>query len=322
MKLFSIRYFLVSFLLTSPLFAQDSATIRGRLVNQQAELRPVEMSRLKLQLIQKVKLPTIPGNPALFTMNGEQRRNWFRSFLESEAGKEYTKERDRLLENRIIFDIDVDPDGSFELASVPEDAYELRGYVEKEFDGKTFAFEISVGIDVENKEAIRLGDVPISINRDLQIGERMPQFELASFVDPNEIVRQSDFENRFLLIYVWGLESELSLLELENLERLRKTYAADSTNVSFLGICLDDKKAISAEFLKYRNLDWHAASGGRQSDVIQDLGVRTLPYYCLVNPSGEIVVTNEFIHKTLRSTNMDLKAIIDKSISGDAKSRK
>jgi len=148
------------------------------------------------------------------------------------------------------------------------------------------------------------------------VGESVPEFEVESFGNVGKTIRQTDFDKKFLLIYFWGLDSEFSMIELESLEQLRGKLAANSAKVDFVGICLDDKNEIDAEFLKYRKLDWQASSGGREGNVVEQFGVRSPPYYCLVNPEGEIVVSNELFHKLFQTANMQLEAVISQAIDG------
>ena len=207
-------------------------------------------------------------------------------------------------------------DGSFILVDVPQGSYRLTGKVYEESGGQAYTFEISEQVNVSENKPVQLGKLPIVVTRSLRSGEAVPTFELARFDDPDKTVRHTDFEDSFLLVYFWGLDSELSLIELSSLEELREKLSAESANVEFLGICLDEKTQIDGEFLRYRQLDWHASSGGWQGDTVEQFGVRKLPYYCLVNPKGKVVVSNELFRNLFQSANMNLEVVIRHVLAG------
>ena len=103
MKTLAMKLLLGWLALATPWLTQDNAkvTIRGNLTSPRQSELPIDFNKLKPQLIQQIDLPSMPAPAAIASMTTEQRRAWFDSFRETQSGKEYFAERQRLLDNRI-----------------------------------------------------------------------------------------------------------------------------------------------------------------------------------------------------------------------------
>lgn len=302
---------------TLPAQNQDGVPVTGKLTNGENTDLIIDFRELELQLDQEVQLPSLPVPAAILSMSREQRRAWFDSYRESESGQKLIAQRQRLLDTRIVLRTRALENGTFELEHVPPGSYQLLVNAQKELDGKAYTIEVSVEVEVVEGEPIQLGELPLSVMRSLRVGETLPKFEVTSFVDTSQVVRRSDFDRKFILIYFWGLDRELSLIELETLEALREKLAAKSADIDFLGICLNKRHEIDPEFLRYRKLDWQTSCNGQQSMLVHQFGVRSLPHYCLVNPDGKIIVTNALFHKLFQDAGMNLDTIIEQAMNGN-----
>lgn len=309
---------LFSLVISTTLIAQESkeAAIQGKLTNPRAAELPVDFIQLKPHLIEEVKLPNIPVPAAILSMTREQRKQWFSSYRESESGKEVFAERKRLLDNRKVIEIKANTDGNFELLNVPQGDYSLAGETTKQFGKEAYHFEISADIEVGDRDKIQLGEIPIRVRRVVQVGESFPQFELPRFDDHDMTITNKDLNGSFALVYFWGTDSEFSSLELESVVALQKKLAQESANILFLGVCLDQKEEIDPVFLSYRQLDLEAWSGGAESKALELFGVRSVPYYCLVNPEGKVVANHDLCQQLFQKTDMNIEAIVRETLKG------
>jgi peroxiredoxin len=121
-----------------------------------------------------------------------------------------------------------------------------------------------------------------------QKGRMLPLFKLRN-PEGKELTR-NNFNEQYLLIHFWA--SWDTLRTDTTLQYYRRLYRKEKKNKQFalLGISLDTNKKAWEDAIQKDSLQWEQVCDftGWNSDLAQQLAIRTLPYNLLVSPSGRI----------------------------------
>ena len=225
-------------------------------------------------------------------------------------------ERQRILAGRKEFNVDVNAAGKFERRGVPLGTYSLEGKRTKKYGRQIYEFDVSTQVEIANEDDIDFGEILIRARREVQIGERFPNFELPVFGENQTKITNKNLDGKFALVYFWGTERELSSLELESVVALRKKLAKESAEIVFLGVCQNKKKEIDPQFLEYRKLDLEAWSGGPDSIACELFGVSNLPTYCLIDAEGKVVANDRICKQLFQKSSLNIEAIVRAALAG------
>lgn len=300
------------------LTAQDNGvTVRGKIVNPDRDRRPIDPNELELKLIEQVQFDPLPLPDEWSQMTMQQQKSWLAEFRESRAGKAYFAKRQQQLEQRKQFDIDVEEDGKFTLFDVPKGQYGLTGYATRQVEQQAFAFEIFAQVEIGPVDEVQLGEIALVTTRLLKPGESAPEFKVTRFGDTDQVLRLADYKGSYVLLNFWSAQSPPCVTDMKRLRETRSELDKESVRFQMLSVCIDNQLTPAEKLIAEESLNWdHAACGGWSGDMVESFGVRSIPYYCLIDKEGKILVNNELFYQLFQAGQNDLSQILRLSLAG------
>jgi len=138
------------------------------------------------------------------------------------------------------------------------------------------------------------------------IGSVAPDFSLPSY--EGDIVKLSNFKNKYVFLHFWASWSTPSINDLENIKRI---YWGYFPKFQIIQISLDQDNTAWQEAIKKYELKYYYQVSDLKtwaSPVVRTYGVKTLPANFLISPEGKIIAMNLFGN----SLNEKLKELFGK----------
>lgn len=155
------------------------ATVEGVIKNDARKAFRVSYDEIKTSLRKVVVPPTPPFPRQWKTMNEEDRKGWLTKFYESDRGKRFLKEQERILSDAPTFEVKYNKKGNFIVYDVPPGDYGLQGRVDKDIDGVTYGFEVFAKIKVlGDVDQLKLEPVPVTITPLFKQGQAAPPISI------------------------------------------------------------------------------------------------------------------------------------------------
>ena len=334
-KVNSILYLSVLLVVSTPCFAQQTkdnaldeetpavaATVKGRIVQNENKKFEIELSELNPVLNQQVQLPQPPIPETWADMTVEQRQTWVKEFEASDKGKVFLEDRKKRIEAAAKLPIQLEDDGNFVVYDVPHGDYGIRGFVEKELDGKKYVLELFGQISIGEKvDEVLLDPMRVAVTRRLSRGEATPEFEALRFDGKSKLTKRlfqhSSVNQKYVLINFWSMKSPPSQ---EFAQVLQKVYAAlgKTNQIQLFSVCIDSDPEETLEYVKEKKLlGWHGYVESWESDTVNEFGVRILPSLCLLSPEQKIAATDaDFRTSGALQSEQALVKFIKDTISG------
>lgn len=117
-------------------------------------------------------------------------------------------------------------------------------------------------------------------------GSNLPYFKLTDIND--EVLKSSDFKNKYLLLSFLSSNSNKSK---ENIEILKDEYEnLNKDEVELLSIFIDSD-SLPIQYASTDSIPWKVVVEDKSwsADIVDDLNVHYLPFNILINPKGEII---------------------------------
>ena len=321
-------------LIASPLNAQDKgvATIRGKVAYDKTLVKSWDGSRLvvpykeiKAKIRQKVqpKTPRLPNGFAKYS--AADKLKWEKDFLASSAGNKLIAHNKKLIEEASAFDVKFEEDGKFVIYDVPYGTYGIQGRIDKEIDGKVYAFEVYGEIPVVNgMDDIPLKAMRVEVTPLLRKGDQAPP--VAVRTHDNKVVIKLDhkaFKGKMVFLNFWTTKSPSAAKEQQMVQtmyaKLKKKHP-----IKLISICVDgngsfDKKMrrASLDFVIENKLKEgsHGFTDGVEHRTVFDYGVRSFPSFCLIGTDGKIMMSQFEIAQAMR-IKPNLETIVEDRIAG------
>ena len=299
-----------------------TATIKGRLVQNENQQFRVDLSELKPVLNQQIQLPQPPIPETWAEMTIEQRQTWVKEFEASEKGKAFLADRKKRIEAAARFPIQLEDDGNFTVYDVPHGSYGIRGFLEKEIAGKKYVMEVFGQISIAEKvDEVLLDPMMVAVTRRLSKGEATPDFEILQFDGQRKINRRllesSDAKQKYVLLNFWSMQSPPSQ---EFCSVVQKAYAAvgKKHQIQLLSICVDSDPAKTLAYVKEKKLlGWQGYVENWEHEMINEFGIRILPSLYLLSPEQKIAATDaDFRSAGALISDQALTQFVDGVITG------
>lgn len=272
---------------------REGSTIRGRLVVPEKQRAAVDLTQFEAILLERVELPAPPVPENWNTFTAEQNQAWWAEFQNSEAGKAFLAERQRLQESAKVFKIRWEPDGKFVLYDVPPGVYSLQGYLEMPLNDIVHALELFGELTVSSgADEIVIGDVPLEITPLWENGQSVPNISGKTLDGKPVTLSNKPGSPRHMLLF-WSRES---VPANDILKRLTEWRAArgDAPQIPLWIIALDADDAELRKALSESPLptDTTVVAGeGWQGPWTVGLGVRGVPSLWLIE-DGKFKMTD------------------------------
>ena len=318
------------FLCDTPVFSQDKksdskkqegkkedeqTTVRGKIVNPRKEKLKFDVRELKVKMIEQVKLEPFPFPEDWQTRSIESRQEWVKKFQASDEGKKLIAKRQKQFDARKQIDIEIEDDGAFVVFDVPQGRYGISGRLDKEVDGKTYAFEVFGQIDVGDVNEVQLKDLAIVITRLFSLGEQAPDFSAAQ-MGGAEKIQLKDYKGKFVLVCFWSANSQPSVNDIKSLLPIYKSLKTISEDIEFLNICLDEDHKAAKKIVADNKIPWEqGVVKGWAAPAVEAFGVRSIPSYWLIDKSGKIAVTNAVFFRFFRQ-GTNIEKVITSAMAG------
>src|SRR5262249_55787459 len=101
-------------------------------------------------------------------------------------------------------------------------------------------------------------------------------------------IRSDAYRGKYVLLDFWATWCGPCVAELPRLQAAYRAY--HDAGLEIIGISLDESKDAVIEFVKARQIPWPQVHGpGASGDLIQALGVSSIPATYLIDPEGTII---------------------------------
>ncbi len=294
---------------------KDGITIRGKIVQgTQRESFHVDLAQIKVRILKRVVLPPAPVPENWAQMAPADQESWWKSFLESDAGKKYQTNREQLVESAKEFEAVVESDGSFVVYDVVPGTYGLIARIDKKIGPRTYAFEIFGEIPVSDEsDIIELGEKPLVITPILRTGEPAAEWTGATSLTGQEITLES-LRGKYVLVNFWASDDPSSEFQKDIQEAVTKLKA--NHKFELLSVSLDKEKEALTKFVRDNKLQGIHVHATRESRITRVFGVHSTPGMLLIAPDGLIKMTYPEMKKAFESGKPTLNVILDDRISG------
>ncbi len=252
-----------------------------------------EWKDLKPQIIQRITVEPPPFPVGWENLTPEERSKWINDFENSEAGKTYNAARQKQLESRLVFAIDIEADGKFIVYDVPQGDYFIEGWlVTTDRDNESIRLRVDAfgEFTVGEADEIELGITELFIQRIFDAGDLAPEIEITTL--EGSVLRLSELRGSYLLIDYWGSSFGASEFMLPQLQRVEKDLSP-KYGIKILSISLDPEVAAAKAFVESKGITWlQGHAGSWEHPAVTAFAVRSSPSYWLIGPDGKIVLTN------------------------------
>jgi hypothetical protein len=297
--------------------AQDGlAVVRGRVVYKKNAPFKVKFSEMEVMLRPQVKLPPVPVPKDFAEKSAGEKRKWIEAYEKTPAGKRLIAQRKKLVEEAEVFDVVLEKNGQFVVYDVPPGTYGIQGRLDRDFKGTKYAFEVFGEIQVKkNVDEIPLAPILLEVTPLLENGQAAPPIAVKTYNNKAEL-NLGTFKGKYLFVNFWSTENK----DLQVQRNVQAMYAAlkEKQPIKLLSICLDEKRKAAVKFIVEQKLKEgsHGFTDGWEHPTVDAYGVRSIPSFWLINPAGEVVMTQYDFGRAFAAGKPDLAQIVIDRIEG------
>lgn len=305
-------------LLTLPFtaFAEDAATVKGKLVQSRYKGFDIDLVELKTRMVENVEYqrPTLPANWNKLT--AKDRENWIIAFRKTPKGKALIAKNDSIAKNAEVFDIKVEKNGSFIVYDVPPGRYGLRGRIDKKIKNRMFAFEVFGQVDVlKDVDELVLDPIRILVTPLLKRGESAPSYQVKTHNNAATL-EPKHFRGKYVFINFWTTQSPPSVEFQLEVQKMLNTLSPKH-NIELLSVSVDEERKKAISHIKKAKLKGrHGFTDGWEHRMLEAYGVRAIPSHWLIDPDGKLLMTHGEFRQAFMAGKPDLATIINDRIEG------
>jgi peroxiredoxin len=118
------------------------------------------------------------------------------------------------------------------------------------------------------------------------VGRTAPSFAAEDI--RGKTIRSDAYRGKYVLLDFWATWCGPCVAELPRVQAAYRAY--HESGLEIIGISLDETKDAVIEFVKARQIPWPQVHGpGASGDLVQSLGVSSIPATYLIDPEGTII---------------------------------
>lgn len=301
------------------------AVIRGQVAFDENQSESWDGNRLTIPYeeiegkIRQRVVPPPPPYPAGYKQwDREKLIQWELEFIKTKAGKKFVEDRRKLIQSAHVFDVKFEKDGKFVIYDVPYGVYGIQSRIDKEINGKKYAFEVFGEIPVEKgMDEIPLNKMRVEVSPLIQQNEIAPPVDVKTSDDEKELnLKQAAFKDKMVFVNFWSTKSPTAVAEQKMIQDMFVTLRGKHP-IELVSICVDQDKEKALEFIEENDLEegTHGFSSGLDHRTIFDFGVRSFPSYWLIGADGKVMMTQFEVARQMRLKS-DMKTIVEDRILG------
>lgn len=305
-----------------PANGQDGkSVIRGKIVYDKTREKSwdnhklmVPFTEIEATLQQQIYHPA-PYPDKFPTWEPAKRLEWETRFVESEAGKKFIAERERLIKNAHSFDIKFEPDGAFVIFDVPTGVYGIHGRVDKTIGETEYGFEIFGKIEVvKGVDEVALKPLLVEITPRLMANQPAPPLNVKT-QDSKSSLDLKSYGDEVVFLNFWSMASPTAAAEQAMVHKMAESLKS-KFKLKLVSINIDPDREKALWFLVDSKLE--SGDHGFTSDfghrILFDYGVRSFPSFWIIK-DGKIVMTQYEFAQTMR-IKPDLATIVSDRLLG------
>jgi hypothetical protein len=290
------------------------ATVRGAFTSNDRRFGDFSPSSLTASLVELVETqqPELPGDWK--TMTVEQRQAWITDLEASDAGKAMIAANERLLAERKIIELEIEPDGNFLAYDVPPGNYSLQANAELEREGRHYAVQAIGQIAVGDVDEVQLGKMPLEFIGLLAISEMAP--EISGQTLSGGKASLSSLRGKYVLLIFAELTNPAFRITASAIKEAQNSPGL-AEKLSVLTVAIDADRELAQKSIFDQEISWPCiAVGGWDALVLNEYGVRSVPSLWLIGPDGKIVLTGSQFWYELGRNASSLAKLVEDAISG------
>jgi hypothetical protein len=305
---------------------RDDAVVRGKIEYDETRAESWDGNRLVVpfpeiiaKLRQRITYP--PPYPQEFSSwNPEQKLDWERKFIESEAGKKFLEKRNKLFAEADEFDIKFEEDGSFVVYDVPSGVYGIQGRVDKEIGGTQYGFEVFGQIEIlKDVDELILGPMRVEVTPMMAVDQAAPPIAVKTHDDAAVLSLDTYQGHKHLFVNFWTSVSPSAAREQKLVQEMYEALK-DKYDLKLLSINVDVDRKTALDFIVNNGLKSgsHGFTDGLDHRTLFDFGVRSLPSFWLLDGDGKILMTQYEVAQAMRVKPSMTQIISDRIDGKDA----
>jgi hypothetical protein len=294
------------------------ATVQGVIKNDSRKAFRVKYDEIKTSL-RKVVIPKSPPFPKNWDKATEdQRKEWLGKFYQSERGKKFLKDQEKVLNDAPTFDVKYNDDGDFIVYDVTPGDYGLQGRIDKEIDGITYGFEVFARIKVlDDVDQIKLQPIPVTITPLFKQGQPAPEISLKTSKGDDLNFNLKAYKDHYIFLNFMNSGDRTPGYQ----KQVQEMYKAlgKSHKVKLISVVLDkdQTKAIKWLIKKKFTEGSYGFTKGWDHETIEAYGVRSTPSGWLISKDADrkiMMTQHEFFQ--LARLKESVTAIVRDRIDG------
>ncbi len=299
---------------------RDDAVVRGKIAFDETRSESWDGNRLVVPYPEIVaslreRINYLPPYPKEFnSWKPEQRLDWERKFIETEAGKKFLEERKKRFAAAQVFDIKFEKDGSFVIYDVPVGIYGIQGRVDKEIGGIRYGFEVFGQIEIiEDVDELVLQPMRVEVTPLMTAGQLAPPFEIKTLDNKDVLTKETFKDAQYLFVNFWTSASPSAPMEQKLIQEMIDSIKQkhDILGLS-INVDTDGQEALTFAVKNNMNVGTNGFTGGLEHRMLFDYGVRSLPSFWLIGKDGKIVMTQYEIAQAMRVKPSLTEIILDR----------
>ena len=294
----------------------EGVTVKGRVTQNNNERLHIDVAQFPVALTEVVtdRLP-FPELPKDWSgLSADARRDWFRDFEASEAGKQLLAKREQIIKDANQFDVVLEESGQFVVYDVPPGTYDLRGRKDQKMGRVNYAFEVFGQVIVSpNVDEILLEPIMVLATPLLARGQPMPELNLDIFQDGKSI-DPATLRGKPLFLSFWSSEFSPPSVDFQKEVQTMFAELKNEYGLSLLSISLDQSQEKAAGVIKEKDLaGYHGFASGWDHPTVETFGVRALPYFVLIDGEQKILMNHTEIRQAF-ATGQSMSQLIGEQL--------
>ena len=287
---------------------QDEAVVRGKIMFDESQGESWDGNQLAVPFEEiaaslRERIVLFPPYPKEFnSWNPEQKLDWEKKFLETEAGKKFLEERKSRFAAARVFDIKFEKDGAFVVYDVPAGVYGIQGRVDREIGGTQYGFEVFGQIEVlKEVDELVLKPMRVEITPMISANQMAPPIAVRTHDDKATLSLSNFKDHKYLFVDFWTSASPSAAREQKLVQEMYQALE-EKFDLKLLSINVDVDREKAMDFIIGNQLKSgsHGFTDGLEHRTLFNFGVRSLPSFWLLGTDGKVLMTQYEVAQAMR----------------------